>query len=93
MLTGAEGGVYYIIKSIAESILIDTCKVTIANIVADFWVKYSYQEQQNMVSEYLEQYKDILPQHIKKIVPYIIKYDFQKVLREHPWMIRRLRNR
>jgi len=89
MTSGAEGGVYGIISSITDKLSSETSHDMINKSVNKFWENLTNEEKLAVAEEYLGKFKDILPSQLINSKPNI--YTFDKVLQNHPWMIKRLR--
>ena len=90
MKTGAEGGIYKILQTLARLMAEDYSQNEIKARVAAYWSRLSVDEKLAAPDEYIEKYRDILPQKIKEN-PIRLKVAFWQVLEEHPRMLKRLR--
>ncbi len=90
MHSGAEGGVYMILKVIKDQMLDQAFRKGIDNFVNEYLSNLNYETRNAAVKEYLEKYSDILPQNYKDD-PMSVLIHFDKVLLEHPRMIKRIR--
>lgn len=90
MHSGAEGGVYKILKVIKDQMIDDTFSKGINNFVNEYLRSLNYESRDAAVKEYLEKYSDILPQNYKDD-PMSVLIHFDRVLIEHPRMVKRIR--
>ncbi len=90
MKTGAEGGIYKILRTLARLMAEDYSQNEIKARVAAYWSRLSVDEKLAAPDEYVEKYQDILPQKTKEETVRL-KIAFSKVLEEHPRMLKRLR--
>jgi hypothetical protein len=90
MHSGAEGGVYHILKTLAEVMMDKIYKEGVDHSIALFMVEITFEERVAAVNEYLQEYGDKLPTNYKKD-PTMVMIAFDKVLHEHAVMMRRLR--
>ncbi len=91
MLSGAEGGINSILKTLARLMAEQYSNNEINARVNDYLNSLSIDEQFAASDEYLKKYQDILPQAIRE-EPYRIKAQFRQVLVDHPRMLNRYRN-
>lgn len=88
--SGAEGGVYKILKILAKNmndqIFIDSIKREVSAYINGL----DFDERETAAKEYLEEYGDILPANYKDD-PFSVVISLERVLIEHPFMIKRLR--
>jgi len=89
--TGAEGGLYRVLKSIARRLMEEFADNEISAKINHFWYPLSVDEQLAATDEYLQKYGHLLPPELTEGSAARIKADFEKVLKEHPRIIRRLR--
>ena len=92
MSTGAEGGVYKIIKLISRFMAEQFSQRIISSYVLDYWESLSVNEQLAAPDEYVQIYKDILPKRIVQNNARL-KLRFWEVLKKHPSMIKAIRER
>jgi hypothetical protein len=90
MHSGAEGGVYQILKSLAEVMMDKIYKDGVDHYIALFMEEITFEERAAAVNEYLSEYGDKLPTNYKND-PNMVMIAFDKVLYEHAIMMRRLR--
>ncbi len=91
MLSGAEGGINRILKTLARLLAENYSDNEINARVNDYLSSLSVDEQLAATDEYLNKYQDLLPQAIRE-EPYRIKPQFRQVLVDHPRMLKRYRN-
>ena len=60
--------------------------------VSEFWKNLSTHEQFSIADEYVERFRDILPRKTTEEIVRI-KSSFVKVLNDHPWIVKELRDR
>ena len=92
MSTGAEGGVYQILRTLARLMAIEISQNEITAIVVDYWKGLSSDEKLAAPEEYINKYKNILPREIVNRASARFKGSFLKVLEQHPQMIKRVRD-
>ena len=90
--TGNEGGFYKILKILAKGLAERYITQWIECRVHTYWNGLSVDEQLNAPLEYIEKYGHLLPSEMIEGSAGRIRADFTKVLIEHPFMIKRLRN-
>ena len=91
MKTGAEGGIYGICRTLARLMAEELSQDEIKARVSAYWRSLSVAEQLGAADEYIEKYRDILPQKIKD-EPIRLKVAFWRVLDDHPRMLKRIRD-
>ncbi|RJR27413.1 MAG: hypothetical protein C4582_00645 [Desulfobacteraceae bacterium] len=89
--TGTEGGLYTVLKAVARNMVGEFAGNEIAAKISFFWRTLSVDEQFAATEEYLKKYGHLLPSELTEGNAVRIKADFTKVLREHPRIVRRLR--
>jgi len=89
--TGAEGGLYRVLKSVARRMIDEYAGNEISAKICHFWHGLSVDEQLAATEEYLEKYGHLLPPELTEGSAARIKAHFVKVLEEHPHIIMRLR--
>lgn len=92
MTSGAEGGVYGILRILANKITEQYNYHLIHTKVMNYWDSLSSDEMFHVANEYYEKYPEFLPPHLDGNLTNTIRFSFWKVLDEHPYMIKRLRN-
>jgi hypothetical protein len=90
MHSGAEGGVYHILKTLAEVMMDKIYRDGVDHNIAVFMEEITFEERTAAVNEYLSEYGDKLPTNYKND-PTMVMIAFDKVLYEHAVMMRRLR--
>lgn len=91
MHSGAEGGVYQILKTLAQIMTDKIYLDGVEHFIARFLDEISYDERTVYAKEYLNKYAYILPSNYKND-PNMVLISFDKVLREHAIYMKRLRN-
>jgi len=91
MRTGAEGGIYKILRTLARLIAEDYSQNEIEARVAAYWSRLSIGEKFAAADEYIALYRDILPQRIKGEA-LRLRISFCQVLDDHPRMLKRIRD-
>ena len=89
--TGAEGGLYSVLKAIARRMSEKYAQNEISARISDFWNKLSVDEKMAVISEYLDNYGHLLPTELTEGYAVRIRANFVKVLEEHPRIVQRLR--
>ena len=89
--TGKEGGLYRILKMIAEQMAEDYAQNEISARVNDYWAVLTIDEQLAAADEYIRDYGSLLPSEFKGGNVAMLKANFPKVLKNHPSLIRRMR--
>ncbi|MFZ1288527.1 MAG: hypothetical protein WAR79_00435 [Melioribacteraceae bacterium] len=89
MNTGAEGGVYQVLKTLAKNWINNLYNQHIRLKISEFVEKQTWQERENTAKEYLNEFKDILPNNFISD-PLQIAVSLKNVLIEHPKMIKRI---
>ena len=90
--TGNQGGLYAVLKSIAEQMIDEYAGNEIRARISHYWHSLSVDEQLAATDEYLAKYGHLLPWELTEGSAARIKADFVKVLAEHPKIIKRMRN-
>jgi len=91
MLSGAEGGIYSILKALARLMAEEYSRNEIGARVSDWWESLSTEEKLEAPDEYLRKFSEILPQSVIQD-NYRLKAYFWQVLEEHPRLIKRIRD-
>ena len=89
--TGAEGGLYAVLRTIAGRVAEESAHNEIAARVQCFWNGLSVNEQLEVASQYVKRYGHLLPSELTEGSAARIRASFCSVLEKHPAMIRRLR--
>ena len=90
--TGAEGGLYTVLKAIGTRMVEEYAGNEISSRVNYFWNNLSIKEQLSVPKEYLQKYGHLLPHELTEGSATRIRANFVKVLKEHPYLIKRMRN-
>ncbi len=90
--TGAEGGLFSVLRAVTSRMLEDYAGNEIAAKISNFWGSLSTDEQLAASQEYLDKYGHLLPSELTSGSAARIRANFIKVLEEHPRIMRRLRN-
>jgi len=89
--TGKEGGLYSILKNIANQLVNDCAKGEISAKIRQYWHSLSTNEQLSATEEYLKKCGHLLPSELTEGNAARIKAEFLKVLEQHPRLVMRLR--
>ncbi len=89
--TGAEGGIYGVLKAVSGQMIDEYAENEIAAKIAHFWDTLSMDEKLSVSQEYLDKYGHLLPYELTSADGARIRASFIKVLGEHPKIVRRLR--
>jgi len=89
--TGKEGGLYRILKIIADQMAEKYAQNEISARISDYWNRLTVDEKLAAVDEYLSKSGHMLPMEFTDGSAVRLKVHFTKVLNEHPKMIRRMR--
>ena len=89
--TGKEGGLYRILKIIADHMAETYAQNEISARISDYWNRMTVNEQLAATDEYLSKFGHLLPTEFTDGSAGRLKVHFTKVLNEHPKMIRRMR--
>jgi hypothetical protein len=90
--TGCGGGLRAVIRAVAMHIAEGYAKKEIAAKVNAYWNRLSVDEQFSACTEYLSKYGSLLPSEITEANAARIRADFPKVLKQHPWLLRKTHN-
>lgn len=90
-LSGAEGGVYAVLKTIAFQQIKHYSNTEITAKVVKFWECLSLEERLAVIDEYLEKYGWLLPSELKESNAARLRMNFIKVLIGHPNIISEMR--
>lgn len=90
--TGAEGGLYTVLKAVARRMIDEYAGREIAAKTNSFWNGLSTDEKLAASKEYLDKYGHLLPSEITEGSAARVRANFLKVLEEHPHLVKRLRN-
>ena len=89
--TGKGGGLYRILKLIAEKMAENYAQNEISAHISDYLNNLTIDEKLAAVDEYVSKYGHLLPPEFTEVNAVRIKAHFQKILKEHPKTIRRMR--
>lgn len=88
--SGAEGGVYQVLKTLAKNWKTSLYNQHIELIVNKFVESLTWQERENAAKEYLNEFKDILPSNFRND-PLQVAVSLKNILIEHPRMMKRIK--
>ena len=88
--TGVEGGFRQVLSTLAERMALLYARNEIQARVSAFWSEASPDEWLSASEEYVAKFGHLLPSELTEGGAWRIKSDFQDVLNEHPFMLRRL---
>jgi len=89
--TGKEGGLYRVLKTVADLMAEGYAEREISARIFQYWGSLSDDQKLAAMDEYLAKYGHLLPSELTEGSAARLKFNFPKVLEEHPKMIRRLR--
>lgn len=89
--TGNEGGLYKVLKNLAQQILEEYTHNEIKAKINYFWNRLSTDEKFAAIDEYLSNYGHLLPSELTEGSTARIKDNFPKVLEEHSQLMQRLK--
>ena len=89
--TGKDGGLYQVLKTVADQLAEEYAQNTISARVYDYWNSLTHDEKLNEPDEYIRDYGHLLPPEMTEGNAVRIRVNFPEVLEEHPRMIRRMR--
>lgn len=90
--SGAEGGLYSVLKAVARHMADEYASNYIGAIVSEFWESLSVDERLAVSKEYLDKYGQLIPSELMEGGAVRLRAFFWNVLEEHPKIIKRLRN-
>jgi hypothetical protein len=90
--TGTQGGLYKVLKEVAGQMAEEYAGNEISARISQFWNALSTDEQIGVIEEYIKKYGHLLPSELTEGSAARIKMNFPKVLKEHPRLIKRMRN-
>jgi hypothetical protein len=90
--TGAEGGLYGVLRAVGRRMVVIYAGNEISSRVNFFWNNLSVNEKLSVSKEYLKKFGHLLPRELTERGAIRIRANFTKVLKEHPYLIRRMRN-
>ena len=91
--TGLEGGLRSVLKAISKRLAEQYTQREISARVSHFWCPLTTDQKIAVCDEYLKEYGHLLPSELTEHGAVRIKASFQKVLEEHPRLIRRFREK
>ena len=89
--TGKEGGLYRVLKTVADLMAEGYAEKEIAARIFQYWGRLSTDQKLAASDEYLAKYGHLLPSELTEGSAVRLKANFPKVLEEHPKMTRRMR--
>ena len=89
--TGKEGGLYRILRLIAEKMTESYFRHEISARISDYLRSLTNDEKLAAANEYVGKYGHLLPREYTEANAARLKVNFQNVLKEHPGIIRRMR--
>ncbi len=89
--TGKEGGLYRVIKTVADLMAEEYSQNEISARIFHYWESLTLDEKLAAPDEYLQNYGHLLPWELTEGSAARIRVNFLKVLEEHPKMIRKMR--
>jgi len=89
--TGKEGGLYRVLKTVADLMGEQYAQNEIAARISYYWDGLTLDEKLAASDEYLRKYGHLLPGELVGASAARIRAEFLKVLEEHPKMIQRMR--
>ena len=89
--TGAKGGLYGVLKSVSRRLVDFWAGNEIAARVSLYWNRLTTDEMHGAATEYLRKYGNLLPPEITENDGLRIRVNFPKVLSEHPFLVKRMR--
>jgi hypothetical protein len=89
--TGKDGGLYRVLKLIAEEMAATYAQNEISARVRDYWNELTDDEKLAAADEYLSKYGRLLPAEFTGGSAARLKVHLPRILEEHPKMVRRTR--
>jgi hypothetical protein len=89
--TGKEGGLYQVLKTVADLIAEKYAQNEIFARISHYWESLTLDEKLAAPDEYLSKYGYLLPSELTEGSAARLRANFPKVLEEHPKMIRQMR--
>ena len=89
--TGIDGGLYGVLKTVAELMVEMYAGNEIGARVSAFWNSLTLEEKLEVPREYVRKYGHLLPSEITEGAATRVAMSFWKVLEEHPRLVTRLR--
>jgi hypothetical protein len=85
---GSEGGLYGVLKRIAETMGEEFSRNAIGSIVSEYLDRLSLEQRREAVQEYVRRYGSLF--QIDEVGALLTRVYFGDVLSEHPWLMKRL---
>lgn len=89
--TGVDGGLYGLLKKVAELMVEKYAGNEIAARICDFWNSLSLDEKLEVPREYVRKHGHLLPSEMTEGKAARVMVNFRKVLEEHPRLIAQIR--
>jgi len=90
--TGVEGGIYGVLKKIADHYIYEQSRKDVKEAVDEFWRAQSLGQKRDAISQYWRRYRrTLLPGDIRSPDDWRLKGNFPSVLRKHPNLVRNRR--
>ena len=89
--TGKDGGLYQVLKTIADQLAEEYSQNTISALVSNYYNSLTHDEKLTEPDEYIRDYGHLLPPKMTEGSAVRVRGFFPRVLEEHPRMIRRMR--
>lgn len=89
--TGSEGGLYKVLKAVAKRMIDENAGNEIIARIVYFWDNLTVDERIAITNEYLYKYGHLLGSELTEGSAARIRANFIKVLKEHPNLIKRMR--
>ena len=89
--TGKEGGLYRILRTIADLMAENYAENEISARISHYWRHLTVDEQLAASKEYLRKYGHLLPAELTEGSAARLRANFPRVLEEHPKMVHRMR--
>ena len=89
--TGKDGGLYHVLKTIADQLAEEYAQNEISARVYKYWDSLTLDEKLTEPDEYIREYGHLLPSELTEGSAARLRANFPGVLEEHPGMIRRMR--
>ena len=89
--TGNEGGLRKVLQTVCSLMIEDHSKNQVAILVHAYWHRHTAPELLADADVYLEEYGHLLPSELTEGSAARIRVEFLRVLKEHPYAMRRVR--
>jgi len=86
--SGKEGGLYAVLRAIADHFAYEQARAYIREKVDRFWDSLTMLERKHIIAMYYRRYKHLLPDEVKGPRDWRLRADFKSILRRHPEMVR-----